>query len=84
MRRVNIASAEYGATGEDNPPGFGCRRLRLGETVGAELLGMTVYEIPPGQSICPTTTSTAGRRDDIMVRRSSGVEYFDGEPSRGG
>ena len=35
------------------PAGF-CRRWqRLGSTLGGELLGMTVYELAPGESVCP-------------------------------
>jgi uncharacterized cupin superfamily protein len=35
------------------PAGF-CRRWqRFGQTLGAELLGMTVYELAPGESVCP-------------------------------
>lgn len=52
MRRVNIATPEltYDA---DHPAGFRCGGLRLGPLVGASKLGATVYELPPGQSICP-------------------------------
>src|ERR1051325_2910325 len=37
----------------NEPAGF-CRRWqRFGSTLGAELLGMTVYELAPGESVCP-------------------------------
>jgi len=37
----------------NEPAGF-CRRWqRFGPTLGAELLGMTVYELAPGESVCP-------------------------------
>jgi uncharacterized cupin superfamily protein len=38
---------------EDDPPGYGTGYVRLGPLVGGEQLGMSVYELPPGQSICP-------------------------------
>lgn len=38
---------------ESDPPGYEARTARLGPLVGGEALGMSVYELPPGQSICP-------------------------------
>jgi uncharacterized cupin superfamily protein len=38
---------------ESDPPGYGARTTRIGPLVGGEALGMSVYELPPGQSICP-------------------------------
>lgn len=38
---------------EGDPPGYGAGYVRVGPLVGAEQLGLTVYELPPGQSICP-------------------------------
>jgi uncharacterized cupin superfamily protein len=37
----------------DDPSGYGASYARLGPLVGATALGMSVYELPPGQSICP-------------------------------
>ena len=50
--RVNIAqpSFEYDAS---DPPGFRSGGFRFGPLLGAEQLGATVYELPPGQAICP-------------------------------
>jgi uncharacterized cupin superfamily protein len=141
----------------DDPDGYRAGLFRPGPGLGAEETGMSVYELPPGQSICPyhyehaeeewlvvvsgrPTLRTPGgeeelrpgdvaffttgpdgahkisnggeetarvlmfstvkhpavtvypdsdkigvytggdRSDDVIVRRSSGVEYFDGEP----
>jgi uncharacterized cupin superfamily protein len=36
-----------------DPEGYRCLALRIGPLVGASRLGMSVYELPPGQSICP-------------------------------
>jgi uncharacterized cupin superfamily protein len=38
---------------EGDPPGYGARYARLGPLLGGGKLGMTVYELPPGESICP-------------------------------
>ncbi len=52
MRRINISSPtfEYDA---DDPEGFRSGMLRFGKLIGASRLGASVYELPPGQSICP-------------------------------
>jgi uncharacterized cupin superfamily protein len=54
MQRINIAAPrfEYDA---DDPEGFRSGMARLGKLLGgaAEESGITVYELPPGQAICP-------------------------------
>jgi uncharacterized cupin superfamily protein len=52
MRRHNIASPDFAYDTED-PEGFRAGMARLGKGLGAERTGISVYEIPPGQSICP-------------------------------
>ena len=40
--------------GGDEPPGYELTRYaRVGKTIGATQMGMSVYELPPGQGICP-------------------------------
>jgi uncharacterized cupin superfamily protein len=34
-------------------PGFECRRARLGRQVGSEKLGLSLWELPPGQAAYP-------------------------------
>jgi len=38
---------------EGDPDGYNAGSKQLGPELGAEQLGMSVYELPPGQSICP-------------------------------
>ena len=52
MRRVNIASPEF-KYDPDDPEGFRSGMFRFGKDVGASKLGASVYELPPGQAICP-------------------------------
>ena len=52
MKRVNIASPEF-KYDADEPDGFRSGYLKTGPILGAKTLGATVYEIPPGQAICP-------------------------------
>jgi len=52
MRRINIVSPEFEYDGED-PDGFRAGMARLGKLLGATESGITVYELPPGQAVCP-------------------------------
>jgi uncharacterized cupin superfamily protein len=52
MRRVNIAEPAFVYDPAD-PEGFRAGMLRFGPDVGARRTGTSVYEIPPGQAICP-------------------------------
>jgi uncharacterized cupin superfamily protein len=51
-RRMNIASPEF-AYDPGDPEGFRSGLLRLGKQLGAAQTGISVYELPPGQAICP-------------------------------
>jgi uncharacterized cupin superfamily protein len=52
MKRINVAAAEFEYDGED-PEGFRAGAVKLGKVFGAEQTGASVYELPPGQAICP-------------------------------
>ena len=51
-RRVNIADPELEFDAED-PPGFRAGMLRPGPGFGAEGTGASLYELPPGEAVCP-------------------------------
>jgi uncharacterized cupin superfamily protein len=48
---VNLNSPEFDEHREH--PGFQCLRARLGRQAGAERLGLSLWEIPPGQAAYP-------------------------------
>ncbi|HET7121371.1 MAG TPA: cupin domain-containing protein [Solirubrobacterales bacterium] len=52
MLRTNIASPQFSFDGTD-PDGFRAGLARLGKGLGAEESGVSIYELPPGQAICP-------------------------------
>ena len=52
MRRVSISSPDFTYEPED-PEGFRSGMARLGPDMGAQDTGATVYELPPGQALCP-------------------------------
>jgi uncharacterized cupin superfamily protein len=52
MRRVSTIEPEFAYDPED-PEGFRSGMFRIGPQVGAEQTGATVYDLPPGQAVCP-------------------------------
>jgi uncharacterized cupin superfamily protein len=52
MRRINLDGIEI-TRDEGDPEGYNVGYNRFGPQIGAERMGATVYELPPGQSICP-------------------------------
>ena len=52
MSVANLFDVELGLD-EDEPAGYGARYARVGPLIGSEQLGLSVYELAPGLSICP-------------------------------
>ena len=52
MQRINIADPDFTSDPAD-PDGFRSGLFRFGKLLGMRKLGASVYELPPGQAICP-------------------------------
>jgi uncharacterized cupin superfamily protein len=52
MQRINIAAPAF-TYDETDPEGFRSGMLRMGPLVGGSAVGASVYELPPGQALCP-------------------------------
>jgi uncharacterized cupin superfamily protein len=52
VTEVNVFSVEL-TKDEDDPDGYHASYVRVGPLVGGSRLGLSVYQLPPGQSICP-------------------------------
>jgi uncharacterized cupin superfamily protein len=52
MQRISISDPEFRYDQED-PDGFRSGMFRIGRKLGATETGMSVYELPPGQAVCP-------------------------------
>jgi uncharacterized cupin superfamily protein len=52
VRRVSIAQPRFTHDPQD-PDGFRAGQVRLRNQLGAARTGATVYELPPGQAVCP-------------------------------
>ena len=52
MQRVRITDPEFRFDADD-PEGYRAGMFRPGPQLGAKETGATVYDVPPGQSVCP-------------------------------
>ena len=52
MEPVNIAAPDF-AYDDTDPEGYHAGALKLGPLVGGSAVGASVYELPPGQALCP-------------------------------
>ncbi len=52
MRRVSLAAPELTFDPED-PAGFRAGMYRVGPLLGAQRTGTSLYELPPGEALCP-------------------------------
>jgi len=51
--RPNVFSSEVTFDEGEDPPGYRAGMFRPGPDLGAEETGLSVYVLPPGESICP-------------------------------
>jgi len=63
----------------DDPDGYHTSYARIGPLVGAEQLGLSVYELPPGQSICPYHYENAEEEWLIVLSGAPTLRTPDGE-----
>jgi uncharacterized cupin superfamily protein len=52
MPRIDIAAPEF-AYDDSDPEGFRSGMVRAGKSVGAKATGVSLYDVPPGQAVCP-------------------------------
>jgi uncharacterized cupin superfamily protein len=52
MQRIRISDPSFSYDAAD-PEGFRSGMFRFGPEVGAQQTGASVYELPPGQAVCP-------------------------------
>jgi uncharacterized cupin superfamily protein len=52
IRRADLSDPSL-TWSEDDPDGFRSGGLRIGPCLGATRTGASLYELPPGQSVCP-------------------------------
>jgi uncharacterized cupin superfamily protein len=52
MRRVSLIDPAT-AVDPNDPPGFRAKMFRFGRDLGASQTGASLYELPPGEAVCP-------------------------------
>lgn len=52
MHKLNIADPDFQLDG-DEPAGYNTGMVRMGRTVPSSKTGISVYQLPPAQSVCP-------------------------------
>jgi uncharacterized cupin superfamily protein len=62
---VNLFDVEV-MKDEEDAEGYHLSYVRVGPLIGGRLLGMSVYELPPGQSVCPYHYET-GEEEWLLV-----------------
>ncbi len=82
MSEVNLFTAGV-QHDTDDPPGYGTGYARLGPLVGGEQLGLSVYELPPGQSICPYHYENAEEEWLVVLAGRPTLRTPDGEQELG-
>jgi len=63
----------------NDPDGYACSAVRVGQKIGASRLGMSVYELPPGQAICPYHFEWTDEEWLIVIAGSPTLRTPDGE-----
>ncbi len=82
MRRANIEEPEFEYDPED-PEGFRAGMFRPGPDLGASMLGASVYELPPGQALCPYHYEYAEEEWLLVLRGTATVRTPEGEEELG-
>jgi uncharacterized cupin superfamily protein len=78
VQRVSIAAPEFKKSSE-SPEGFRPGAVRLGGLMGAAKTGMSVYELPPGEAICPYHYENPEEEWLLVLAGRPTLRHSDGE-----
>lgn len=78
MKKTNIGNPEF-SFDESDPERFRAGMARLGPLLGAKETGITVYELPPGQAICPYHYECGEEEWLVVVSGTPTLRSPDGE-----
>lgn len=53
FRQANLFEIETAPDDAERPEGYRRRLVRIGPLIGAQQMGMTIYELEKGQAVCP-------------------------------
>ena len=75
--RANVFAEDWDEVHDE--PGFAAKRLRLARRLGGDLLGASVYELPPDQRSFPLHAHHANEELLIVLAGTINVRTADGE-----
>jgi uncharacterized cupin superfamily protein len=78
MRRSNLQAAEF-TYDDDDPDGYRAGMVRLGPLLGAAETGVSIYEIPAGQSTTPYHYEWAEEEWLVVLEGAPTLRDPDGE-----
>ena len=78
MQKLNLNSLEF-EHDESDPDGYKAGMARFGKSIGASMLGASVYELPPGQSICPYHYEYGNEEWALVLQGRPTLRHPDGE-----
>ena len=77
MRKINIATPEFQFDADD-PPDFRAGMFRFGPALDAKQMGASVYELPPGEAVCPYHYEYAEEEWLLVLSGRPSVRHPDG------
>jgi uncharacterized cupin superfamily protein len=75
---ANVFEPHFDPADDEDRPGFVGRRARVGRQAGARNLGASVYELPPGQSLCPYHWQSANEEMIVVISGRPSIRTPDG------
>ena len=78
MSEVNVFELEL-TTDEDDPEGYNPSYLRLGPLLRSSQLGMSLFGLPPGQSVCPYHYEYGNEEWLLVLEGRPTLRHPDGE-----
>jgi uncharacterized cupin superfamily protein len=82
VKKINLHELEFEYDGKD-PEGYKAGMARFGASIDASMLGATVYELPPGQSICPYHYEYGNEEWAIVLEGQPVLRHPEGEEELG-
>ncbi|MBA2532425.1 MAG: cupin domain-containing protein [Nocardioidaceae bacterium] len=78
MNKLNVGDLDFEYDASD-PEGFRAGMKRFGKQLGARVTGTSIYELPPGQAICPYHYEYAEEEWLIVLEGTPTLRRVDGE-----
>lgn len=81
MEKANVFAAET-RTDPDDPQGYRAGATRLAPIIGAKSIGGSVYDLPPGQSVCPYHYEFAAEEWLLVLQGRPTLRHAEGDGER--